>query len=111
MPGRTLEAAAGLPPPALQLALSDNIAVALRPLAAGEQLQVDGATLTVAEPIARGHKLATAAIPAGGVVRKFGMPIGAATVPIAPGQWVHVHNLRSLALTNDRDHHEPPHDS
>jgi SAF domain len=91
-------------PAVLRLAATDNVAVALRPLSAGEQVAIEDAALVVAEPIELGHKLATEAIPEGGKVLKFGMPIGAATAAIAPGAWVHIHNIRSLWLTNDHDH-------
>ena len=90
-------------PAVLRLAAADNVAVALRALKAGEPVSIDGAALIVAEPIDLGHKLATEAIPEGGKIVKFGMPIGAATTAIAPGAWVHIHNIRSLWLTNDRD--------
>ena len=98
-------ASKGSAPAALRLASDDNVAVALRSLAVGEQIVVDGVAIAIAEAIELGHKLAMAAIPKGGLVRKFGMPIGAASTAIAPGSWVHVHNIRSLWLTNDRDTH------
>jgi hypothetical protein len=94
-------------PAVLRLAPADNVAVALRPLRKGESITVDGVALVVVEAIDLGHKLATEAIEAGGKVRKFGMPIGAATAAIAPGAWVHVHNISSLWLTNDRDQYTP----
>ena len=94
-------------PAALRLSAADNVAVALRPLRAGESIAVEGIALVIAEAIDLGHKLATEAIQEGGKVRKFGMPIGAATAAIAPGAWVHVHNIRSLWLTNDRDQYTP----
>ena len=40
-----------------------------------------------------GHKYARRPIAAGEPVVKYGMPIGRATRPIAPGEHVHVHNL------------------
>ena len=36
---------------------NDNVAVALRPIAAGETLQVGGAAVTTTEEIPQGHKL------------------------------------------------------
>jgi SAF domain len=94
-------------PAVLLLAAADNVVVALRPLRAGESVVIEGAAIVVAEAIDLGHKLATEAIAEGALVRKFGMPIGAATAAIAPGAWVHVHNIRSLWLTNDRDQYTP----
>ena len=73
----------------------DNVAVALEDLAQGEVLSVDGQDLTAAEAIQRGHKLALSPIPAGSPVMKYGCAIGLAKEDIAPGQWVHVHNVRT----------------
>ena len=42
-----------------------------------------------------GHKVARRAIAQGEFVIKYGEIIGRATQDIAPGEWVHTHNLRS----------------
>lgn len=76
-------------PPVLRLHPDDDVAVAVRPLTAGEI--VDG--LTVACDIPAGHKIALKPVAVGGRVRKYGQVIGAATVAIAPGDWVHTQNL------------------
>jgi altronate dehydratase len=85
---------------AVALHPADDVAVALRDLAAGERVRVragDGsAALTARAAIPLGHKLARRAIAAGEAVRKYGQPIGGATAAIAAGDHVHVHNLRSL---------------
>jgi altronate dehydratase len=77
----------------------DDVAVALRDLAAREVVRVrrGGAIEPVAviAAIPLGHKLALRAIAAGAVVRKYGEAIGAASAAIAPGEHVHVHNLKS----------------
>ena len=75
-------------PGLLTLHPDDDVAVALRPLAAGERLEVE-----IAEPIPAGHKVALRALPAGAEVRKYGWPIGRLTAPVAPGAHVHSHNL------------------
>jgi altronate dehydratase small subunit len=98
-----LDRSATARPAVLRLSAADNVAVALRALAVGEPVSIDGTALVVAEPIELGHKLATEVIPEGAKIVKFGMPIGAATKAIAPGAWVHIHNIRSLWLTNDKD--------
>ncbi len=49
---------------------------------------------TAAVPM--GHKVAMRAIASGERVMKYGCSIGEATVDIAAGDHVHVHNLRSL---------------
>ena len=74
---------------------NDNVAVALADIRAGETLALDGLRVTAAEDVARGHKLALSAIPAGEPVVKYGNPIGLAKADIAPGSWVHVHNVRT----------------
>ena len=76
-------------PSVLRLHPDDDVAVAVRPLTAGET--VDGFTATTGIPA--GHKIALKPVPIGGQVRKYGQVIGAATAAIAPGDWVHVHNL------------------
>lgn len=43
--------------------------------------------------VAAGHKIARHAIAAGATVRKYGQSIGRASADIAPGDWVHTHNL------------------
>ncbi|MBL8834698.1 MAG: UxaA family hydrolase [Alphaproteobacteria bacterium] len=77
----------------------DDVAVALRDLAAGETARArrDGAlvAVTAAAAIPLGHKIALRPIAAGTVVRKYGEAIGAATAPIAAGDHVHVHNVAS----------------
>lgn len=83
-------------PALLRLNPKDSLAVALRDLAPGEALEADGVRVTVKDPIPAGHKLALAPIPAGEAVLKFGWPIGRAVQAIAPGEHLHVHNVRTL---------------
>lgn len=77
----------------------DDVAVALRDLAAGETARArrDGVlvAITVATAIPLGHKIALSALAAGAPVKKYGEAIGAASAPIAAGDHVHVHNLAS----------------
>ena len=85
---------------AVVLSPDDDVAVALRDLAAGARIRVRAAAATsevvLAADIPLGHKLARRAIAAGAPVRKYGEPIGAAKAAIAAGAHVHVHNLASL---------------
>ena len=67
---------------------ADNVVTALRPLEAGAAIE-DIATTAL---IARGHKIATSAIPTGGVVTKYNQVIGYASADIAAGDHVHTHN-------------------
>ncbi|MBP3656457.1 MAG: altronate dehydratase [Clostridia bacterium] len=69
----------------------DNVAVALQPLSAGEEIL--GVTLT--QDVPAGHKFALAAIAQGENVVKYAFPIGHATADIAAGDWVHTHNVKT----------------
>lgn len=71
----------------------DDVAVVGVDTPAGTALTVRGVTVRVASDVPSGHKVALRAIAAGEVVRKYGEPIGFASVPIAPGDHVHVENL------------------
>ena len=82
-------------PAVMRLSPHDNIAVALRPLRAGESVMLDGVALTIGRNTAVGHKLAAQPIAAGDVIRKYNCPIGTATEAIAPGAYVHTHNVAS----------------
>ena len=79
----------------LRLDPRDNVLTVTRTLAAGETIQVASHRVVVAQRLPLGHKVAACAIPAGGQVFKYGVAIGSATVPIAVGEHVHLHNLRS----------------
>jgi len=79
----------------LKINESDNVAVALEAIAVGEVLDVDGARLTAREEIGVGHKIALERIGEGGMVIKYGSPIGRASADIEAGQAVHTHNLKT----------------
>jgi SAF domain len=86
---------------AVVISAADNVATALEPLAAGESVQVGDITVTLAEAIPRGHKLALHAIGVGDRVIKYGSPIGLASADIAAGAHVHVHNVASTRGRGD----------
>lgn len=73
----------------------DDVAVALRALAAGDVV-IPG--IVARSDIPAGHKVALRAIAPGEPVRKYGWPIGQATQPIDAGDHVHTQNL-ATALT------------
>jgi altronate dehydratase small subunit len=91
---------------ALVMNAADNVATALEEidprteiaLAVGDETVV----IRVMEKIRFGHKFAVRAIPRGGVILKYGQPIGLATGEIAAGRHVHVHNLESTRGRGDR---------
>jgi altronate hydrolase len=85
----------------LRIAPADDVAVALRELAAGEVVHAGDANVTVRERVARGHKFALRDLAAGELVRRYGFAIGRATAAIARGAWVHTHNLATRLDAGD----------
>lgn len=73
----------------------DNVAVALKDLAAGSTITKDGKSIRVKEEILRGHKVALTEIPCGADIIKYGNPIGHATTDIPVGCHVHTHNIKT----------------
>lgn len=90
--------APGARPRALLLDPADNVAVAVRPLAVGEVVELEGATVEVREPIRFGHKFALRPLDRGARVLKYHETIGIAAAEIAAGEHVHVHNVESSRL-------------
>lgn len=67
----------------------DGVAVALKPIVAGDRVGV----VTALDDIAPGQKIAMRDHAAGVPVIKYGQPIGLATQAISAGEHVHLHNL------------------
>lgn len=95
---------------------ADNVLVAIQTLEAGTVLTVANQSVTVPQRLTLGHKLAARAIRAGDKILKYRVAIGSATRDIAPGEHVHLHNLKSDYLptytleggrtfSNHHDHH------
>jgi hypothetical protein len=84
---------------AMVLNPADDVATALRPLSAGEWVQIQGKNQTrsiqALEDIALCHKLALHPLAAGQPVRKYGEVIGFTLQAVAAGEHVHIHNLKS----------------
>ncbi len=74
---------------------NDNVAVALKPIPAGTKLNVAGVEVVILEEIPQGHKFAVKPIKKGEEVIKYGFRIGYIQEDVKPGQWVHVHNLKT----------------
>lgn len=85
----------------------DTVAVALRPIAAGEQLTVDGLDLQAAQDIPQGHKIALTDFNTGDVITKYGYPIGHATEPVAAGDWIHTHNIKTNLVGEEEYEYVP----
>ena len=73
----------------------DTVAVLLKPLVKGNTTIGLPVEIQASEDIPAGHKVAIHPIAQGEVVIKYGAPIGYATQPIAVGQHVHTHNVRT----------------
>ena len=84
-------------PRTVRLSPSDNVVVAVDPIADGAA----AAGVTARARVMRGHKMAVAPIGQGEPVRKYDQIIGFATTPIAPGDWVHTHNVEMHDFARD----------
>lgn len=73
----------------------DNVLVVVSPIEAGDVLTVAGGTVPAREGITVGHKVARVVLRQGDKVIKYGAPIGSMTADAAPGEWVHMHNMKS----------------
>ena len=84
-------------PITVRLNANDNVVVARVDLLPGAE--VEGVAVT--QRIPAGHKVATRPIPLGEPVRKFDQIIGFATMDIAPGEHIHVHNCGMREFARD----------
>jgi altronate hydrolase len=82
-----------LPGPFLRLHPNDDVVVARRPAAKGDQWWETDSGVVATQSIDMGHKMAIRTKLKGDPVRKYGQLIGYATEDIRPGDHVHVHNL------------------
>ena len=81
----------------LRLHPNDNVAVAVSDLPPGAIVE----DVRILRRIPRGHKAALRPIPKDAPALKFGQIIGFATADIAPGEWVHEHNIAFQAVDRD----------
>ncbi|MDR3590502.1 MAG: UxaA family hydrolase [Negativicutes bacterium] len=81
--------------------VEDNVGVAVQDITAGENvigvfLDTDGeTTIKSNHDIPLGHKIALKALKTGEFATEYGETIGKTTQDIKPGDWVHIHNLKS----------------
>src|SRR5919199_3654268 len=93
-------------PRTIRLHEQDNIVIAIDLVNQGDS----AAGLTARQKILKGHKMAVQPIREGEPVRKFGQIIGFAKSHIAPGEWVHEHNVglhefaRDYRFAEDANH-------
>jgi altronate hydrolase len=82
-------------PQILRIHPSDNVAVAIMPLAKAFLLEAAEARVVLQDDVPAGHKLAVRDIRAQEKIFKYGHCIGHATCDIPAGAWVHSHNLHT----------------
>lgn len=84
---------------AFQISEWDNVATALCDIVPG-MVQILGdapnRTIQAITDIPKGHKLALTKIAPNEEILKYGVRIGKAVTSIASGEWVHLHNIRSV---------------
>lgn len=80
---------------ALLLNQDDNVVVCRRDVRAGERLVIEGEVLIASRDVSLGHKIARRFIRCDEPIVKYGMSIGSSTAEIQPGDWVHLHNMKS----------------
>ncbi|MEN9995232.1 MAG: hypothetical protein RL462_8 [Pseudomonadota bacterium] len=85
--------------PLIRLHASDNVLIAKRPLALGEQ--VEAWQIKMRAQVPAGHKIAAVAISKGDRILKYNTEIGLATRDIAAGEHVHGHNLALAEFYHD----------
>ncbi|CAI1039036.1 UxaA family hydrolase [Serratia grimesii] len=85
----------------------DNVAVALRDLAAGETLRIASQDIVLTQSVVRGHKFALQPIAAGEAITKYGLPIGHALDAIAPGEHIHSQNAKTNLSDLDSYQYQP----
>ena len=91
----------------IQIHQQDNVAVALTDLSQNEAVLVSGQSILLRQPVVRGHKFALQALATGETVVKYGLPIGHATQPVAPGEIIHSHNARTNLQEVDDYRYQP----
>ena len=84
-------------PRTVRLSPEDNVVVAVDQITSG----ADAAGVTARERVPRGHKMAVCGLREGEPVIKYGQTIGFASKPIAPGDWVHEHNVAMQDFARD----------
>lgn len=81
----------------LRLDGRDDVAIALRDLAAGSRVLVDGAEVELATDVRAKHKFATRDVAAGEPVVMYGVMVGKAVTAIRRGEAITARNLRHEA--------------
>lgn len=80
----------------IRLHPTDDVAIAMRNINAGEIIPVEGEEIIVNENIDKGHKVALRDIAKSENVIKYGAPIGFALEDIKKGGWIHTHCVKTM---------------
>ena len=83
---------------AIRLHDADNVLIARIDLALGAKIE---GGLTCRGQVQAGHKVASRTIPKGEPIFKYNVVIGFAAVDIAPGSYVHTHNMQFREFDRD----------
>ena len=75
---------------------NDNVAVMLYDAKPGDEIQLSDISVILNEVIPYGHKVALKDMKADEIVLKYNQPIGKTVKNIRKGDWVHIHNIKSL---------------
>ncbi len=84
---------------AIALHEKDNVGVLLEDVKKNQRVPIGGQQkneIAARDDIRFGHKIALVDIPQGGIIQKYGHPIGVATQQISAGEHVHIHNVGGL---------------
>lgn len=92
---------------AIKIHSLDNVAVALRDLAAGHTVDLQQTAVQLQQAVTRGHKFALRPLAEGELVIKYGLPIAHATQPIAAGEVIHSSNARTNLSDLDEYDYQP----
>ncbi|MEW5799913.1 MAG: altronate dehydratase family protein [Bacteroidota bacterium] len=94
-------------PSVTKIRANDNVCVAIKPIAKGEQILIEGSSVTALGDIAVGHKIALVDLKPGDGITKYGVRIGSAITDIPKGSWVHSHNLKTDLTDAARYEYKP----
>lgn len=79
----------------LKINPTDNVAIAISALSAGETITIDGKNIILNEDIPAGHKFALKDFAEGENIIKYGYPIGHAMKVQKEGDWMNEHNIKT----------------
>lgn len=75
----------------------DNVLVALKDLAKGENISFENLEFKLNEPVAAKHKISTRDFKVGDEIYMYGVLVGKVAQPISKGSWINVFNLKHAA--------------